>query len=45
MMKELVRMLEEIREELVRERSYVVQVFDNDEEMIRIKEELKKVEI
>lgn len=44
-MKELVRMLEEIREELVRERSYVVQVFDNDEEMIRIKEELKKVEI
>lgn len=44
-MKELVRMLEEIREELVRERSYVVQVFDNDEEMIRIKEELWKVEI
>jgi len=38
MMKELVRTMEETREELARERSYVAQAFDNDEEMIRIKE-------
>ena len=44
MMKELVRTLEETREELARERSYVAQAFDNDEEMIRIKEELQKAE-
>ena len=44
MMKELERTLEETREELARERSYVAQAFDNDEEMIRIKEELQKAE-
>ena len=44
MMKELVRTLEETREELARERSYVAQAFDSDEEMIRIKEELQKAE-
>ncbi|KAJ7363559.1 hypothetical protein OS493_009718 [Desmophyllum pertusum] len=44
MMKELVRTLEETRDELARERSYVAQAFDNDEELIRIKEELQKAE-
>ncbi|KAL9968581.1 hypothetical protein ACROYT_G020690 [Oculina patagonica] len=44
MMKELVRTLEATREELARERSFVAQAFDNDEEMIRIKDELQKAE-
>ena len=44
MMKELVRTLEETREELAREKSYVAQAFDNDEELIRIKDELQKAE-
>ncbi|PFX34646.1 Nuclear migration protein nudC [Stylophora pistillata] len=44
MMKELVMTLEETREELARERSYVAQAFDNDEELIRIKDELQKGE-
>ncbi|KAK2570806.1 Kinesin-like protein KIF20B [Acropora cervicornis] len=45
LMKELVRSLEETRDELARERSYVAQAFDNDEELIRIKDELQKTEV
>ncbi|XP_067050248.1 kinesin-like protein KIF20B [Acropora muricata] len=45
LMKELVRSLEETRDELARERSYVAQAFDNDEELIRIKDELQKAEV
>ncbi|PFX33873.1 hypothetical protein AWC38_SpisGene1313 [Stylophora pistillata] len=41
MMKELVRTLEQTKEELARERSYVAQAFDNDEELIRIKDTMK----
>ncbi|XP_068755387.1 kinesin-like protein KIF20B [Montipora capricornis] len=44
LMKELVRSLEETRDELARERSYVAQAFDNDEELIRIKDELQTAE-
>lgn len=45
LMKEVVRSLEETRDELARERSYVAQAFDNDEELIRIKDELQKAEV
>lgn len=40
----LVRTSEQTKEELSHERSYVVQAFDNDDELIRVKDELQKAE-